>query len=145
MSDTYVNPVSGELILVQIGDGEDPEVFAHDCQINAERGVNVTATTRQLSVPNCTDPSKPDKTVRIVDALDSVISGQGKLHSDSALEWMQRVGKTINIRVRVAGVWRISGKYILTAFNVTGAARDHATASITLEQADAPVIGADTP
>lgn len=144
MSDTYVNPVAGEKILVQIGNGADPEVFAHDCMINAERGINLTASTRQLSVPNCTDPSKPDKTVRVVDATDSVISGQGKLHSDSVLDWMERVGKTINIRVRQAGVWRVAGAYILTAFNITGAARDHSTASITLEQADAPTIAADS-
>lgn len=143
MTDTHVEVVSGEKILVQIGDGQDPEVFAHDCMINAERGINLTASTRVLTVPNCTDPSKPDKTTRVVDATDSTISGAGKLHSGSTLEWMQRRGKTINIRVRQAGVWRVAGAYILSAFNITGAARDYATASITLEQADEPTIAAD--
>lgn len=145
MTDTFVNTVNGEEILVQIGDGEDPEVFAHDCLINAERGINRTASTRVLTVPNCTDPSKPDKTVRVADATDSVISGAGKLHRESVLPWMQRVGKTVNVRVRVAGSWRVAGAYIVSAFNLTGAARDHATCSVTLEQADEPVINADVP
>ena len=43
MPDNYVEVVSGESILVQIGDGADPEVFAHDCLINGSRALNMTA------------------------------------------------------------------------------------------------------
>lgn len=139
----YVDVVNGEKILVQIGDGADPEVFTHDCMINAERGVNLTASTIQQSVPRCDDPSAPDLVTREPDAVDSVINGAGKLHSSSTLAWMQRVGKKVNIRVRQAGVWRIAGTYILTAFNVTGTVKNHTTASITLEQAAVPTITND--
>ncbi|WP_298698183.1 phage tail tube protein [uncultured Brevundimonas sp.] len=143
MTDTYVDVVSGEEILIQIGNGADPEVWAHDCLINGARSLSLTASTRDQTLPNCTDPSKPDKTVRDVDALDSQITGEGKVHGSSMLAWMQRVGKIIPIRVRKAGVWRVAGPYILTQFDLTGTPREFATASVTLVQADQPTIDAD--
>jgi len=144
MVDTYVDVVDGEKILVQLGDGGSPETFAHDCMINAERGFTRTASTITKSVPNCTDPSKPDKTTRVPDSTDSTIAGQGKVHSASVLAWLGRVGKITNVRVRQAGVWRVAGPYIVTSFAVTGTARNHATASIAMEQADEPTYTADT-
>lgn len=141
----YVEVVDGELILVQIGDGADPEVFAHDCLINTSRSISLTANVSEQTVPNCANPSEPDKVVRRVDSVDSAISGEGKLHSSSTLAWMQRVGQTVNIRARQAGVWRVAGSYIVQAFEVTGQNRQYATASVNLVQADAPVIGADVP
>ena len=145
MPDNYVEVVSGESILVQIGDGADPEVFAHDCLINGSRALNMTANVTEQTVPNCTDPSKPDKTVRRVDNTDSTISGEGKLHSSSTLTWLNRVGQTVNVRARQAGVWQVAGAYILSEFSITGQAREYATASVTLVQADAPTISADVP
>lgn len=142
MSDVFVSVVSGEEILVQIGDGASPEVFAHDCMINGSRSFSRTASTTDQQVPNCTDPSKPPKTVRRVDSTDSTISGEGLLHSDSVLDWLNRVGTTFNARVRKAGVFQVAAPYILTEFTLTGQAREYATASITMVQADEPDITA---
>lgn len=144
MTDTYVDTLSGELILVQIGNGASPEVFTHDCMINGSRSLSLSASTRDQTIPNCTDPSKPDKTVRDVEATDSQISGEGKLHNSAALVWMQRRGTVVNVRVRAAGVWKVEGPYILTQFDITGQAREFSTASVTLVQADNPTIGADS-
>lgn len=143
MTDTFVHVVSGEEILIQIGNGASPEVFAHDCMINASRSISLTATTRDQTIPNCSDPSKPDKTVRSVDALDSQISGDGKLHKTSVKAWADRRGQVVNVRGRIAGALRVAGPYILTEFTITGTAREFATASVTLVQADQPTISAD--
>ena len=141
----YVEVVDGEKILVQIGDGAEPEVFAHDCLINTSRSISLTANVTEQSIPNCVNPSEADKIVRRVESTDSNISGEGKLHKSSTLPWMQRVGKTVNVRARQAGVWRIAGSYIVQSFEVTGQNRQFATASVNLVQADAPVISADVP
>lgn len=143
MPDAYVDVVSGEEILIQIGDGADPEVFAHDCMINASRSITLSASTRDQTIPNCTDPSKPDQTVRSVDALDSQISGDGKLHKASVKAWADRRGQIVNVRGRIAGALRVAGPYILTEFAITGTAREFATAQITLVQAENPTISAD--
>lgn len=142
MSDVFVSVVSGEDILVQIGDGADPEVFAHDCMINGSRGFNRTATTTDQQIPNCTDPSQPPKTMRRTDSTDSTISGEGLLHSTSVLTWLNRVGQVVNCRVLKAGAFLVAGPYILTEFSLTGNAREYATASVTLVQADEPTITA---
>lgn len=144
MPDTYVSTVSGEEILVQIGDGASPELFAHDCMINGSRSFNMSASTKDQTIPNCTDPSKPDKTVRTVEAEDSTISGEGKVHKTSLKTWLDRVGTTFNVRVLVAGAFQAAGLYILTEFSLTGTAREYATASVTLVQADKPTITAGT-
>lgn len=141
----YVEVVSGESILVQIGDGADPEVFAHDCMINGSRSFERTASVTEQSIPRCDDPSQPDKIVRRVDSTDSSIGGSFKVHSSSMLAWMQRVGQTINVRVRQAGVWRVAGAYILQSFSVEAEARGYATGSMNMVQADEPTIGADVP
>lgn len=139
----YVEAVDGESILVQIGDGADPEVFSHDCLINTSRSIGLTANVSEQSIPNCANPELPDKIVRRVDSTDSNISGEGKLHKSSTLKWMQLVGKTVNVRARQAGIWRVAGAYIVQSFEVTGQNRQYATASVNLVQADAPVISAD--
>lgn len=143
--DQYVEVISGEQILVQIGDGADPEVFAHDCMINGSRSFERTANVTEQTIPNCTDPSKPDKTVRRVDSTDSSIGGSFKVHASSMLAWLERVGQTVNVRVRQAGKWRVAGAYILQSFGVEAEARGYATGSMNMVQADEPTISADVP
>ncbi len=140
---SYVDVANGEHILVQIGDGESPEVFAHDCLINAERGITLSASTVTNEVPRCDDLSAPAKTVRAVQAIDSSISGSGKMHSSSLKTWMDWLlsGEPKNIRVKhnLAGKWQVAGSYLLTSLQVTGTPKTNAEVSVTLEQADAPV------
>lgn len=137
---SFVDVANGELILVQIGDGESPEVFAHDCLINSERGISLSASTVTNEVARCDDPSAPSKTTRAVQATDSSISGAGKMHSSSVKEFMDWLlsGRPKNIRVKhnAVGKWQVAGSYLLTAFQVTGAVKTNAEVTLTLEQAD---------
>ncbi len=141
---SFVDVAPGEEILVQIGDGEDPEVFAHDCLMNATRGISFSASTVTNIVPRCDDPSAPAKTMRAVEAIDSSIPFDGKMHSSSTKVWMDRMlaGLPINVRVKhnQTGKWQVAGSYLLTAFTVNGVPKTNADVSGTLEQADLPVV-----
>lgn len=139
---SYTDVRNGELILVQIGDGASPEVFAHDCLINAERGLNLTASTVTNEVANCTDPSAPSKTMRTVSAIDSSISGSGKMHASSVKTWQDRLvaGEAFNVRVKIAGSWQVAAPYVLTSFQVNGTPHTNAEVTVSLEQADAPTV-----
>ena len=143
---SFVAVANGENILVQIGDGASPEVFAHDCLINGDRGINLTASTITNTVPDCTDPTLPSKTMRSVDAVDTSVSGAGKMHATSVKTWMDWLisGDPKNIRVKnnTTGSWQVAGSYLLTAFSVNGTPKTNAEVSITLEQADAPTVSA---
>ena len=143
---SFVDVANGENILVQISDGASPEVFAHDCLINGDRGISLTASTITNTVPDCTDPSLPSRTMRAVDAIDSSITGAGKMHSSSVKTWMDWLvsGEPKNIRVKhnVTGKWQVAGSYLLTAFSVNGTPKTNAEVTVTLEQADAPTVSA---
>lgn len=142
----YVGVANGENILVQIGNGASPEVFAHDCMINGDRGVSLSASTVTNTVPDCTDPTLPSKTMRKVDAIDSSISGAGKMHATSVKTWMDWLvsGLPKNIRVKnnTSGSWQLAGSYVLTSLSVNGTPKTNAEVSVTLEQADAPTVSA---
>lgn len=139
---SFVDVANGEMILVQIGDGATPEVFAHDCLINTSRAINMTASTVTNTVPNCTDPSAPAKTMRTVSAVDTSISGSGKMHASSVKTWQDRLlaGAAFNVRTKVAGKWQVAAPYVLTSFQVNGEPHTNAEVSVTLEQADAPTV-----
>lgn len=139
---SYVDAGNGETILVQIGDGATPEVFAHDCLINAERSISITANMVTNTIPNCTDPSLPAKTVRAVESTDSSISGSGVMHSSSVKTWqdwaLSGLPKNVRVKHNVAGKWQVAGSYLAESVVVTGTPKNSANVSVNLVQADLP-------
>lgn len=144
----YLDGLLTEELLIQVGDGATPtEVFAHPCLVNTERSVALTAETKAVQIPNCTEPSAPKKTVRRVVATDSQISGSGLLpHASSKTyaDWLlSGLPKNIKVKLAKTGALMLSGSYLLTNFTVTGSDQgDNVTCQITLEQADAPTTSA---
>lgn len=136
-----VKYLNGVQLLVQIGDGASPEVFAHDCLINAERGISFESETNRQVIPDCTTPDAPAWSVMDKDGLSATITGSGMLHTTSTAEWFTwfngNDGK--NVRVLFNGVslanggghW--AGSFKLTAFEVTGARNEKSQVSVTLE------------
>lgn len=133
--------MSGRQLLVQIGDGESPEVFAHDCLINTERGVAFASETNREMIPDCDDPDAPGWSEVTVTGQSATIAGAGRLHTASVKEWFAwfTSGAAKNVRVLLGGVslanggghW--AGAYKLTAFEVTGPETGRAAVSVTLE------------
>lgn len=139
---SFVDVANGELILVQIGDGESPETFAHDCLINADRSISLSANMITNVVPRCDDPSAPAKTMRAVESTDSSIGGGGKMHSSSVKTWMDWLlsGEPKNVRVKhnETGKWQLAGSYLLETFQVNGTPKTNAEVTVNLVQADTP-------
>lgn len=133
--------MSGRQLLVQIGDGDSPEVFAHDCLINTERGINFASETNRETLPDCDDPDAPGWSEVTVSSQSATITGAGRLHTPSVKEWFDWFvsGTSKNVRVLLNGVslanggghW--AGKFKLTAFEVTGPETGRAAVSVTLE------------
>lgn len=151
MSDTFVASVAGETLLIQIGDGDDPEVFAHDCLINANRGFEVSAEMAVAQVANCTDPSKPHKTVRRTRSVDTRVPFSGMLHAASAKVWvdwaMSGQPKNIQVKQNLAGAsggWTAAGPYLLESFSVSGDPHEEQTCQGVLVQAAPPAVTANS-
>ena len=140
--DVYVGAIDTVALLVKIGNGATPEVFAHPCLINTQRSATLTANATANEVANCTDPTKPNKTVRTIMSFDSKIAGDGTCDVPTAKFYadMLLAGKSVNIQVQVgstAGALIMQGPYVLTSFAITGSKKgDLVTCSLAFDMAD---------
>lgn len=135
-----VKSLVGEKILIQIGDGATPtEGFAHDCLINAERGLQMGADTTEVIVPDCDDPSAPAWKEIFKDGISIQVTGGGVLHTASIETWFNwmKLDSAKNVRIKFDTTGAMGGGYIqvpmkLTQFNVTGARKNNSTSEVTL-------------
>lgn len=109
--------------LVEVGDGNSPEVFAAPCGLTS-KGFNQTASTQDTTVPDCDDPDAPAYVERAVDALSGEISGSGVLAIEAFEDvwepWFRSaVFRNVRIRPQGAGNGYYAARFILSAFNMT--------------------------
>ena len=136
---TAVKTMVGEKLLIQIGDGGTPEVFAHDCLINLDRGIQNSADVTDVIVPDCDDPSAPAWKQVFKDGLQIQISGAGVLHTASLETWFNWMNSDTEKNVRIKfdvsaanGGGHIAGAFKLTQFNVSGSRKNNSTVDVTL-------------
>lgn len=139
---------TGSKIMIKVGDGADPEVFAHPCLINASRSIQTSATTVDSVIPDCADQEAPAWTEREKDALSVTITGEGVMDASSTDEyyaWLtQAAAKNIQAVVNNGGganEYTLSGQFHLTEFQISGERKERAQVSITLVSTG-PITGA---
>jgi hypothetical protein len=138
-----VQIVAGEQLLIKIGDGGDPEVFAHTCLINAARGVAFKTNLTTTEVADCADQSKPAKVIKKAKSIDFTITGAGKTDAPSVwafLQWWQS-GAPKNIIVDqnltgAAGGFSGAGPAILSDFKLEGTRGDYQDFTGTIDAAE---------
>ncbi|MUZ65334.1 phage tail tube protein [Agrobacterium vitis] len=144
-----VKGLKGEKLLIQIGDGATPEVFAIDCLINTDRGIKFSSDTTDTNLPDCDNPGAPAWKFRNKDGFAAEISGAGKTHTPSLKlfwDWFNSDdGKNCRVLVDATaanggGYW--VGSFKCTDFEVTGTPKEYADCSITL-QSDGVVTWVD--
>jgi hypothetical protein len=136
---TLTKTLSGQKLLVMVGDGADPETFAHPCLINTERGIQRTAETTSTPVQDCDDPEKPAVTEVEKVSTSTAVNGAGKLHTPSIKEWNDWLDSPNpkNCRIKAdasaangGGYWQ--GAFHLTSFEVTGSYKEKCDVSVSL-------------
>lgn len=131
-----VDVINGEQLLIQIGNGATPEVFAHDCLINTDRGITFSSTTTTDIVPDCADPSAPAWQQVEKDGLSAQITGSGMLHVSSIqafYTWFTSEDpKNVKVVVNKTGGSTWTGSFHLTEFAIQGTRKQKATVSLTL-------------
>lgn len=138
-------------LLIKVGDGADPEAFTHPCTINSQRGLQLTADTNDVVVPDCADPDLMAWVEREKVSLSGAITGEGTLNTpdlDLFWEWFESPDpKNVMVVVDVdaADGGRIfTGPFLLTAFELAGEPGNKAQASITLQSSGAIVKSNNT-
>lgn len=119
--------VRGTKLLIQVGDGASPEVFAHPCLINTDRSFNLQAETNDFPTYDCDDPEAVSWLQREKVSLSGDISGAGRLHVADMEEyddWLRSPDpRNVKIVIDAAsanggGSW--TGPYHLTQMEITG-------------------------
>lgn len=130
---------NGSLIMIKVGDGGDPETFAHPCLINASRGINFSSSTVDSLIPDCADQNAPAWQTREKDGLSAEISGEGIMDAadiDDYFDWLTSANaKNIQCVVNDGGganEQTFAGKFHLTAFELSGDRKEKTQVSITL-------------
>lgn len=118
--------LSSAKLLILIGDGAEPEVFAAPCGLTS-RGINFSKETNDVTVPDCDDPDLPAWTERVVSALSGTVSGSGVLAMEALETWREFFFSTEarNCRIRLDTTLannggHFEGRFHCTSFNVTG-------------------------
>lgn len=135
-----VKVLVGSSLLVLIGNGAVPEVFAHDCLINTTRGIQLDSDQSEFVVPDCDAPSDPAWRELFIDNLKAQISGAGLLHTTSVETWFNwwKGGLAKNIRFKndvtgANGGGYIAGEFKLTSFSWSAAGnKEYANAEVSL-------------
>ncbi len=131
-----VSVIEGQAILVKIGDGASPEVFAHDCMINLTRGFTITANMVEEEVFDCDTPDDPATIYRLKRSASLSVSGTGKLHKTSLATWLAYAAsadaKNVKIEIGGSGGQRITLAMQCDSFGIEGEPKNYATANVSL-------------
>lgn len=109
-------------ILLLVGDGADPEVFAAPCGLKS-KSINFSAETNDTDVPDCDDPEAAAWKERDVTAFSATISGSGVMAAEAFETWNEwfMSGKSRNVRYKRKSTvptadGHYEGKFLLTTF-----------------------------
>src|ERR1700741_139848 len=88
-------------MLILVGNGHSPETFSSPCGLTT-KGLDLSASSNDVQVPDCDDPDAPAWTERVVKALSGKVSGSGILAVESFTFWNEWAldGSTKNVRIK---------------------------------------------
>jgi hypothetical protein len=125
-------------LLIELGDGANPEVFAAPCALTT-KGLNFSATTTDTELPDCDDPDAATWTDRAVDALSAGVTGSGTLAMDALATWrtwfLSAANKNIRVKLdlpQASGGGYFAMSAVLSGFNLAGQGKGLATIEVTI-------------
>jgi predicted secreted protein len=127
--------LAGTKLLILVGDGASPEVFAAPCGLTT-RGFDLSASTNTTLIPDCDDPEAPAWEAKDVNALSASVTGSGVMAVESFDIWndwfMQAAGKRVQIKLDNAVLGHWAGTFVLTGLKFGGQRGQKVTVDITL-------------
>jgi len=131
-------------LLIEFGDGGDPEDFAFNCSINTNREFTIEGQAIEQTDPNCVDPDAAAWVGRVIDTLSAGVTGEGTMDPISwgALRDRMLEAEAFNVRITLdlpgaQGGGYFSGSYVMTSLGVAKEGRGFVTCSVALQSAGA--------
>lgn len=134
--------IAGTKLLILVGDGASPEVFATPCGLTTAT-FSMTAATGNTAIPDCSDPELPVWDVKDITSLSAQVTGSGVMAVESFAIWNNwftgAQAKNAQIKLDNSGLGQYEGQFILSSFKLTGTRGQKVTVDITLENNNALV------
>lgn len=115
--------IAGTKLLLLVGDGASPEVFAEPCGLTT-KSFDLSASTNTTLIPDCDDPEAPAWESTDVNALSCTAAGNGVMAVESFATWndwfLSGLGKNMQIKLDHASLGYYSGSFKLTSFKLAG-------------------------
>lgn len=141
----YPTVLPGSKLLLLVGDGADPEVFAQPCGLKT-RSFNLAAATNTNTVPACDDPDAAVWETTDISSLSATGSGAGLMAAEAYATWrewfLSTQGKNMQIKLDHSSLGHYEGSFKLTGFNLTGNLGEKVSVDISFKN-DGPVVWVD--
>lgn len=131
--------IAGTKLLILVGDGASPEVFAQPCGLT-NNGITITTATGSTVVPWCDAPEDVAWETKEATSLSMNVTGSGVMAVESFDIWNEWVlsgeAKNVQVKLDAVGLGHYEGPCILSSFKLTGQRGQKVTVDITLDNAD---------
>lgn len=125
----------GTKLLILVGDGASPEIFAEPCGLTT-KSFDLAASTNTTLLPDCDDPEAPAWEAKDVNALSATVSGSGVMAIESFEKWndwfMSAASHSLQIKLDNGALGHYAGSFILSAFKLGGTRGQKVTVDVTL-------------
>lgn len=112
----------GRLLLVQIGNGAEPEVFNSLCGL-ITRSFDMSANDVDTTIPDCDDPGATPQKTGVPGIKNRTFTGSGKFVagvSTSAFMGYVNDAVSFNAKIVVPGLGSYTGNFYVTSFTLGG-------------------------
>ena len=123
--------VEGDLVVFKFETAPGSGIFEPKCAINLDKSIDLTNNLTGTAIPNCDDPTKPDKMIYRVTSQEGTASGSGVYDLNTApfFEDLYKTGAEIGAQIEIGGVGgrRVSTGLILTSLGIPIPHKDSVT------------------
>lgn len=108
---TAVATLDGEKLGIKIETSPGSGIYAHDCMINSDRGIDFDSDLTEIVIPDCDDPSLPGWKQRFKDGKRGDVNGSGMFHTKTNEFWYNWYDSdaTKNVRIELISVTGANG------------------------------------
>jgi TP901-1 family phage major tail protein len=125
----------GRTLLIQIGNGLDPEVFTNLCGLTT-RSFGLSTNSVETTIPDCENPADPPQRTSEPGINNRTFSGSGafvKSANTSAFFNYVVNSEVFNAKVIVPGLGTFTGPFFVADFELTGETEGNMQFSATFE------------
>lgn len=138
----------GQKYVIEMGDGETPEVFTRVGLINTSVSIASILNMEEAELPDLDDFDAPYFIDREARSHDLTVEGSGNIDQRYVADFLdlhmgERAGQVVNLKLKqvtAAGGWTITCPFYVSNFAIEGTYKQMATCQISFAKAGSPTF-----